>query len=77
LPESQIGAIGSPNVDYGGESETRDTIISKSNSPITTEQEVERLVMKKYRGGFPKLVAKLEGKYNVEFEIPGMEDNKD
>jgi hypothetical protein len=51
----------------------------KANAPAKTTEEVERLVMKKYRGNFPKLVAKLEGKYDVEFDIiiEVMEDNKD
>ena len=33
------------------------------------DDEVDHL-LKKYRGEFPKLVAKLEGKYNTVFDIP-------
>ena len=34
-----------------------------------TDEEVDHL-LKKYRGEFPKLVTKLEGKYNIVFDIP-------
>ena len=34
-----------------------------------TDDEVDHL-LKKYRGEFPKLVTKLEGKYNIVFDIP-------
>jgi hypothetical protein len=41
-------------------------------------EDIERLVTQKYRN-FPQLVAKREGKYNVEFDsiVPGrMEGNQ-
>lgn len=39
-----------------------------------TDEQLEHLV-KKYRSNFPKLVAKLEAKYQQSFEIPGLPAN--
>ena len=49
----------------------------KVNSTPKTTEESEILVTKKYRK-FPQLVAKLEGKYNVDFDniLPRMEGSK-